>query len=337
VVLRSRKEQEVGHRRPEVARGQDLVKSLVAKSDVVVENFRPGVLERCKLGWDDLRAVKPDLVMLRISGFGQTGPYSQRPGFGKIGESFSGATTLTGHRDEAPVHPGWSAADLTVGLTGAFSVMLALYALRESGQRGQMIDLALYEPLFRMIEWQIPLYEQTGWVPRRNGAKFPFGNAFLTNICSTTDDRSVVVSCANLATLGRLIKLLAAEGRVPATLEALDDIVRLEVELEAWISGNDYATVMARLREFDVPSELVYTAADLYTDEHIRARGSLVSVKHPDLGEITMPAPIPRFSTFHGEVKWAGPRLGEHVDDVLGGLLGMTVDEIAELRRKGVV
>ena len=318
-------------------RGQQLIKDLVARSDVLVENFRPGVLERYGLGWEQLGAVNPDLIMLRISGFGQTGPLANRPGFGKIGESFSGATQLTGPRDGAPLHPGYSLADLTTGLMGAFAVMIALFARQNRDIRGELIDLALYEPLFRMIEWQIPLWEQLGQLPQRDGPRFPFGQSFLVNICRTSDDRYVVVSAATEATIARVIALLVAEGMLEAPLAPLEDVGRVNRLLEQWIARTPASEALAKLHEHDVVADMIYTAADLYEHEHIRARGNLVTLDHPVLGRITMPAPVPKFGNLDGNVLWPGPELGEHTEEVLMRVLGLGEAEIDCLRLLGVI
>jgi crotonobetainyl-CoA:carnitine CoA-transferase CaiB-like acyl-CoA transferase len=314
------------------AEGLELVRDLVAASDVVVENFRPGVMERLGLGYEALSAVRPGLIMLRVSGFGQSGPYSERGGFGKIAEAFSGATHLTGAVDEPPVHPGYSLGDATTGLMGAFGILLALRHRDASGE-GQQIDLALYEPLLRLIEWQVPLYDLLGVPQTRNGPRFPFDGAFITDICRTKDDEAFVVSAATTQSLAALRQLLAATGALtdPAAGEA--DVV---TALRAWARTQTREAALKALHEANVVAGSIYTAGDITEDEHIAARENLVTV--PD-GERTvrMPNVVPRLSASPGRVNWAGPDLGTHTDEVLRDVLELDPERISQLRDAGVI
>lgn len=316
----------------QTAEGQRLFKDLVRTADVIVENFRPGALDRLGLGWDDLRAEHPSLIMLRISGFGQTGPYSARRGFGKIAEAFSGATNLTGLSDRDPVHPSYSLGDLSCGLMGAYGVLLAVLHRDRTGQ-GQMIDLALYEPLFRMIEWQIPLHNQLGVDVRRAGNQFPFA-AFVIDISQTRDGHHVVFSAATLEMLSRLERLLEEEGvtlPTPRSDTALADGVR------DWIAAHSWEEVLERFERGGLVAGLVYTPADLATDPHIAARRNIIDVPHERVGHISMPGVVPSLSETPGAVSTAAPELGQHTDEVLHQLLGLSAAEIQPLREKGVV
>lgn len=312
--------------------GLDLVHDLVAASDVVVENFRPGVLERLSLGYETLSEIKPDIIMLRVSGFGQTGPYSRRGGFGKIAEAFSGATHLTGAADEAPVHPGYSLGDATTGLMGAYGVMVALHHRERTGQ-GQEIDLALYEPLLRMIEWQVPLHDFDGVSPMRNGPRFPFDGAFITDICRTENDEAIVVSAATTESLMALRRLLVSTGTLSELMACEGDVVDA---LRTWAATQTRVAALKALHEANVVAGEINTAADIATDEHIAARENLVTV--PD-GEhqIRMPSVMPRLAGTPGKVNWAGPDLGQHTDEVLTEVLGMDAAAISQLRGEGVI
>jgi formyl-CoA transferase len=283
------------------------VKDLVASSDVIVENYRPGALEKYGLGWEDVEKINPRLVMLRISGFGRGGPYSDRPGFGKIAESFSGATNITGYKDTPPVHPGYSLADLITGTYGAWGIMLALFERERSG-KGQMIDLGLYDGLFRMIEWQIPFWEKLGINAERNGAAFPFEGAFVTEICPASDDSFVVVSAATTSTIENLIGFLRSEGEY--TKESSDS-VEASAALRRWVARHKADDAIALLRGVRVVSDRVYKPSDLAEDPHIAARGSLVPVETDDYGIVRMPAPVPNLMRTPGRIRSAAPKLGQ--------------------------
>lgn len=285
----------------------DYVKQLVAASDVVVENYRPGALEKYGLGWEDLERINPGLVMLRISGFGRGGPYSERPGFGKIAEAFSGATNITGYADGPPVHPGYSLADLVTGLYGAWGVMLALFERARSG-KGQMIDLGIYDGLFRMIEWQIPFFDKLGIDAQRNGASFPFEGAFVTEICPARDGDFVVVSAATTTTIEKLIDFLRGEGEYSIEKSSSTEAA---AALRRWVIQHSSKEAIDRLTEVGVVTGRVFKPSDLATDPHLEARGSLVDIETEDYGTVRMPAPVPRLMRTPGRVRSAAPRLGQ--------------------------
>jgi crotonobetainyl-CoA:carnitine CoA-transferase CaiB-like acyl-CoA transferase len=304
VTSRNKKSVEVDLADPE---DNEYVKELVASSDVIVENYRPGALEQYGLGWDDVQKMNPRLVMLRISGFGRGGPYSDRPGFGKIAEAFSGATNVTGYPDAPPVHPGYSLADLITGLNGAWGVMLALFERERSG-KGQMIDLGIYDGLFRMIEWQIPFYEKLGIDASRNGASFPFEGAFVTEICPADDGAFVVVSAATTTTIENLIAFLRSEGEY--TLD-VSSSVEAAAALRRWVAKHTSDEAIQRLTEVRVVTGRVFKPSDLAADPHINERGSLVAVDTEEYGTVRMPAPVPSLSRTPGRIRWAAPKLGQ--------------------------
>ncbi|WP_279588059.1 CaiB/BaiF CoA-transferase family protein [Salinibacterium sp. ZJ454] len=319
----------IDYKKPE---GLAVVHSLLEGADVLIENLRPGVMARAGLGWDELHARHPQLVMLSISGYGGGGPYSDRPGFGKIAEAFSGATHLTGSADAPPVHPGYSLADASSGLMGAFGIMVALRD-RDNTGAGQHIDLALYEPLLRMIEWQVPLHELHGWTAKRLGAQFPFGGAFLTDICETADGSNVVISAATTKALNSVRSMLAGLGMDEA---AAAPVEIMNEALRQWIRTKQREEVVEILRAHDVVAGPVYSPADIVADPHIKARGNIVTVEDSSGARIPMPGVVPQLGASPGSVRWAGPALGEHSDDVLREI-GIEGEELARLRGEGVI
>jgi formyl-CoA transferase len=314
--------------------GREVLLDLIGRADVLIENFRTGALERVGLGWSDLSPRHPRLIMLRISGFGQTGPYSHRAGFGKIAEAFSGATHLTGHPDAPPVHPGYSLGDATTGLMGAFGVMLALHA-RETTGRGQLVDLALYESLFRMIEWQLPLLSAFGTVADRSGPRFPFDGAFITDVCSTSDGESVVVSAATTESLERLQAFVAREGLIGPEAD-VDPNVAAVNGLRTWVARHTREETLARLESEGLVVGAVFTAADIADDPHFAARENIVQVPTGSGSELPMPSVVPSLSETPGEVRRRAPQLGEHAAEVLAEL-GYTDERCRELMESGVV
>ena len=314
--------------------GLAVLLDLIGRADVVIENFRAGALDRAGLGWDDLSATNPRLIMLRISGFGQTGPYSDRGGFGKIAEAFSGATYLTGEKEKPPLHPGYSLGDASTGLMGAFGVLLALQQRHASG-RGQLIDLALYEPLLRLIEWQVPLHAMLGELASRNGTRFPFDGAFITDICATADGESVVVSAATSESLERLRTFVASVGELPDGYDGDDG--KVVDGLRRWVIGQSRAVALERLQAEGLVVGAVFSAADIAQDPHIAARGNLIEVPNPQGVPVPMPAVLPTLSDSPGSVRRRAPQLGEHTHEVLTGDLGISEERYAQLLESGAI
>ncbi|MGH3756410.1 CaiB/BaiF CoA transferase family protein [Actinophytocola sp.] len=315
--------------------GNELLRRMLARADVLVENFKPGTLERLGFSPADLETRNPGLVVLRISGFGQIGPYSGRRGFGKVAEAFSGATNLTGQPDQVPVHPGYSLGDLTAGMMGAMGVLLALQSRHATG-RGQVIDLALYEALFRMIEWQIPITAATGSSIARSGNKFPFSGAFSTDVYRTRDGQFVAVSASSprlIMVLDTFVRERVAGVPEPSPAPARE----LTDALGQWISTRDAAGAIDELDRAGIIAGLVNTPEDLLADPHVAARRNIVTVADADGTPISMPNAMPSLSRTPGEVHWPAPALGAHTDEVLRDLLGVSTDRRDDLRAKGII
>ncbi|MGZ5065019.1 MAG: CaiB/BaiF CoA transferase family protein [Usitatibacter sp.] len=317
--------------------GQAVVRALARNADIVVETFRPGTLEKWGLGYEALSKDNPGLVMVRISGFGQTGPYKDRPGFGAIGESMGGMRYVTGFPDRAPVRVGISIGD---SLAAMFGVIGALSAIHDRGRtgKGQVVDVALYEAVFAMMESMLPEFGLGGFVRERTGASLP--GIVPSNTYPCRDAKYVVIGANADSIFKRMMRaigrgdladdpsLATNDGRVARTEE-------LDQAIAEWTARHDLDQVLAILEKAEVPSGRIYSIADIAADLHYRARGMIESHR---LGEqeLLLPGIVPKLSRTPGSTEWIGPRLGEHTDEVLGGL-GYDEARIAALRASGVI
>jgi len=322
--------------------GREILIELARRSDVLVENFRPGTLERHDLGWETLHELNPRLVMLRISGFGQTGPRSRQPGFGRIAEAMSGSAQLTGDPEGPPMHVGYSLADTATGLTGAFGAVVALLGRVRTGE-GACIDLALYESLFRLIDWQVIAYDQLRSVATRAGNSFP---ALLEGVAAgvgrSADGVWISYSAATDSVLARLIGVVAGEGALEdprfADAEARRVHVReVEVAASAWIAERSADEVERIFAEAHAVAGRVYDTAAIFEDPSYRERGNLVEADDEELGTVTMHGVVPRIGGWPVRTHATGPALGHDTNDVLGEILGLDPEDVDFLRADGVV
>lgn len=320
--------------------GVEVMKKLVAQSDVVCENFRPGTLEKWGLGWDVLSAINPGLIMLRVSGYGQDGPYRDRPGFARIAHAFGGLVHLAGMPEGPPVTPGsTSLADYITGLNGAVGVMMALRH-RDATGRGQVIDVSLYESIFRVLDELAPAYAEAGIVRGPEGTKTL--NAVPHGHYEAKDGKWLAIACTSDAMFARLAKMMGREelaapdmyGEVGRRLAHFDEVDRLVGDYIAGFARDDF---IARCVEFEVPAAPVNTIADIFADPHIKARGTMVEVKDATGNPVTMPNVVPRLSETPGRVTHTGPELGNATQRILTKLCGLSQDDINRLREKGVV
>lgn len=319
---------------------QELFKRLVALSDGVVENFRPGTLERWNVGPEELLEVNPGLVMLRLSGYGQTGPYRHKGAFDRIASAFGGVHYVTGYPDAPPVRAGYALADYMAAYVGAFAMAMALYWRDAKGGRGQVIDLALYEPILRASEGSIPYYHRTGYIRERNGNTNPF---IVPSSCFPTADDKWVVLSANTHRLW--VRLANAIGKPEllnderfATLEArCAHADELNAILEGWTARRTAAEVVGTLEEAQLPACTVNSIADIFADPHVKARENIVYFDDPRFGELAMPGVIPKLSDTPGRIDRLGPDLGDSNNEIYGGLLGLSEEEMDALRGQGVI
>ena len=319
-------------------KGQDIVRRLVPQCDVVLENFRPAVLERWGLGWDALHAINPRLVMARITAFGQTGPLNQGPGYAAIGSAFGGTWYVNGHADRPPARPTPVYPDYMTGLFTAFGVMAALRH-RDATSEGQWIDAALYESAFRVMEYTTTLYGRQRVVRERGGLQhsgWP-GGAFQTQ-----DGRWIVFTAPAQHLFERLCAMIGQRElpRDPRFASAEERPKHLPVILDLmtqWFAERPFDKAVSELKGHDIPHSPVMSMADIFADPHYRAREMIVDVPAEGIGALPQPGVVPKLSLTPGRITHAGASLGRHTDEILSGLLGLSTDEIATLRAAGVV
>ncbi|WP_027929968.1 CaiB/BaiF CoA transferase family protein [Amycolatopsis thermoflava] len=325
--------------------GRALVLDLVRQCDVVVENFRPGTLERWGLGPADLTTVNPDLVVVRISGYGQTGPYRDRAGFGGVAEAFGGLRQVTGHPDRPPVRPAAPIADAAAGLYGVVGALMLLLGkargLPHDGPR--VADVALYESVFMMMESLIPDYDAYGVVRERTAGNLP--GVVPSGVYPTADGQSVMIAGNSSGAFGRLMTAVGRQDLAedPALADGDARSARedeLDTAITAWTSAHTAPEAVRILNEAGVPAGPVYDARAIAADEHYRARDMLRPLKvvvEDEPEEIRFPGVVPRLPGAPGDVRWAGPELGEHTEAVLGGLLGIGADRLSGYRERKVI
>ncbi len=331
------------------SRAQDIAQRLALDADVVIENFRPGVLEKWGLGYEQLKAKNPSLVMLRLSGYGQTGPMRDKPGFGAIGESMGGMRFVSGFPDRPPVRIGISIGDSIAALHGVMGVLMALRHRDATGGRwnpelarggqGQMVDVALYEAVFNLMESTVPEYDRFGVVRQRTGGALP--GIVPSNTYTCKDGAAIVVAGNGDAIFKRLMRAIARadladdpqlahnDGRVPRTQD-------IDAAIQAWCGTRSIDEALSTLTAADVPVSRIYSVADMFNDAQFQARQMIERAPRPDGSTLAVPAVVPKLSATPGGTRWLGPQLGEHTDEVLRGL-GYTPEQIAALRGAKVV
>lgn len=329
VVARNKKSVTVNLR---TSSGQEVLRQLVRHCDILVENFRPGRLEAWGLGYEALSELNPGLIMIRVTGFGQTGPYAHRAGFGSIGEAMGGLRYVVGQPDGFPSRVGISIGDAMAGTMGAIGGLVALHARHRTG-RGQLVDSAIYEAVLAYMESLVPEYAVGGYIRERTGSVLP--NVAPSNVYPTRDGQMVLIAANQDTVFRRLVTAMgqpqladqeqyASHSQRGRHSEELDRIIA------DWTATRTAAEVLGLMDEHGVPAGQMYRAPEMLADPHFRSRESIVRVKHPDFGDLPMQNVAPRLSETPGEVRWAGPELGAHNHEILGGLLGLTPEQIAQ-------
>lgn len=337
VIARNKKSVTLNLREEE---GQSLARKLVERADVLIENFRPGTMERWGLGYEELRETNPGLVMVRVSGFGQTGPYKDRAGFGAIGEAMGGIRHVTGFPDQPPPRTGISLGDSLAATFGALGALSALYSREHNGGRGQVVDIGIYEAVLALMESTIPEYALTGHVRGRTGTVLPF--VAPSNIYPTRDDDYVLIAGNADTVFARLTKALGhpewAEDEKYATHHARgENMEELDAMISAWTKERTSEEVLEAMAEAGVPSGKIFTAEDMMKDPHYAARENIVEVEDPEIGPVPMQNVAPKLSGTPGKVEHTGPALGEHNEEVYGGLLGLGEKERKKLEERGII
>ncbi|WP_374488278.1 CaiB/BaiF CoA transferase family protein [Zoogloea sp.] len=319
--------------------GAEAVRQLAAQADIVVENFRPGVLEKLGLGWEALSALNPGLVMVRLSGFGQTGPYKDRPGFGAIGESMGGLRYVTGFADRPPVRTGISIGDSIAALWAAVGALMALRHREVNGGKGQVVDVALYEAVFAMMESMVPEFDMFGFMRERTGNIMP--GITPSNTHTTRDGRHIIVGGNGDAIFQRLMRAIGRPD-LAAAPDLKDNAGRdlraaeLYAAIDAWVGAHDAEQVLAVLEQAEVPVSPVYSVADMFKDAQFAARGMLEQVALPDGQALRIPGIVPRLTETPGGTEWLGPALGAHTDELLAAL-GYDSARITRMHTEGAI
>ncbi|MGF6740718.1 CaiB/BaiF CoA transferase family protein [Paraburkholderia atlantica] len=321
------------------ADGVEVVKRLAADADVVIENLRPGALEKLGLGWDVLHALNPKLTMVRISGYGQSGPYRDRPGFGAIGEAMGGIRYTTGEVDGAPARVGVSLGDSLASLHGVIGALMSLLRVKTGQGEGQVVDVSLVESVFNLMESLVPEYDLLGHVRERSGGALP--GIAPSNTYRTEDDGYVVIAGNSDPIFKRLMHLIGRPDLADDPALAHNDgrvkqVAMLDQAITEWTSHHATEDVLAALERVEVPAGRIYSVADIVADPHYQARDMLLQAQLPGGASVKMPGIVPKLSDTPGEVRWQGPTLGEHTGSVLSEL-GFASEDIERLRREGAV
>ena len=319
--------------------GREIAAGLIAKADILIENFRPGTMEKWGMGYEALSAINPRLIMARVSGFGQTGPYATRAGYGLIGEAMGGLRHVTGEPDRPPARAGISIGDSLTAMHAVMGITMALHHRANTG-RGQMLDVALYESVLAVMENLVTEYDLTGYVRERSGSILP--GIAPSNVYPCAAGEMILIGGNGDTVFARLAQTM---GRPDLATDAkfvdhasrgvnqgeLDDIIA------DWTRGFTLDDLLALLEADGIPSGRVFRAPDMLENEQYRARDTIVETDHPVFGKIKMQNAFPKMSETPGKVRWPGPTLGQHTDEVLTGLAGLDAARVAELRAKGIV
>ena len=335
VIGRNKKSVSLNLRTPE---GRAIAETLIDGADVLIENFRPGTMEKWGMGYDALAARNPRLIMARVSGFGQTGPYAARAGYGLIGEAMGGLRHVTGEPDRPPARAGISIGDSLTAMHAVMGITMAMHARERTG-RGQVVDVALYESVLAVMENLVTEYDLTGYVRERSGSILP--GIAPSNVYPCAGEEMILIGGNGDTVYARLCETMG-RPELAADPRFLDHAARganqaeLDQIIAAWTRTQSLDALLELLESKGIPAGRIFRAPDMLEHEQFKARESIVETDHPVFGKIKMQNAFPKMSETPGAVRWAGPELGQHTDEVLAGA-GLTAQAIAELRAKGVV
>ncbi|WP_248768867.1 CaiB/BaiF CoA-transferase family protein [Pseudomonas sp. MWU12-2345] len=319
--------------------GLAILKQLLSDADILIENFRPGVLEKLGLGWETLHALNPKLVMVRLSGFGQTGPMKDQPGFGAVGESMGGLRYITGFEDRPPVRTGISIGDSIAALWGVIGALMALRHREVNGGNGQVVDVALYEAIFAMMESMVPEFDVFGFIRERTGNIMP--GITPSSIHTTADGKHVQIGANGDAIFKRFMQAIdrndLADDPVLTSNDGRDGRRdELYGVIDRWVNSQSLDAVLTTLNQAEVPASRIYSAEDMFSDPQFLAREMFIQAKLPDGKAFKMPGIVPKLSETPGSSEWVGPELGEHNTPILASL-GYDAAQIARLRDSGAI
>ncbi|WP_339406814.1 CaiB/BaiF CoA-transferase family protein [Pseudomonas helleri] len=336
VQARNKKSLTLNLKHPE---GLSILKALLADADILIENFRPGVLEKLGLGWDVLQALNPKLVMVRLSGFGQTGPMKDQPGFGAVGESMGGLRYITGFEDRPPVRTGISIGDSIAALWGVIGALMALRHREVNGGKGQVVDVALYEAIFAMMESMVPEFDVFGFIRERTGNIMP--GITPSSIHTSQDGKHVQIGANGDAIFKRFMLIIGREDLAnDPQLTSNDGRDERRDELygviDRWVASQSLERVLEQLSVAQVPASRIFSAEDMFSDPQFLAREMFLQAKLPDGKAFKMPGIVPKLSDTPGSAEWVGPELGAHTHEILSDL-GFDASAIAHLKLTGAI
>ncbi|HCT5553403.1 TPA: CoA transferase [Acinetobacter baumannii] len=316
-----------------------LIKKMIVDTDILVENMRPGALEKLGLDWETLKSINPKLTFVRISGYGQSGPYKDKPGFGAIGEAMGGIRYTTGSQDSAPARVGVSLGDSLASLHAVIGALMSIVNIKTNNGNGQIVDVSLAESVFNIMESVVPEYDLHGFIRERSGGSLP--GIAPSNTYRTKDNAFVVIAGNSDPIFKRLMHVIGREDLANRPeFEHNDGRAQqsdlLDAAIESWSQQHSIDEVLQQLEQAEVPSGRIYSVADMVNDPHFNARDMLLSTELPDGQVVKMPGIVPKLSETPGQVKWRGPELGEHTESVLKQY-GYQAEEIESLRVSGVV
>ncbi|OIK12258.1 hypothetical protein BIV59_09025 [Bacillus sp. MUM 13] len=321
--------------------GQDLIRGLVKEIDILIENFRPGTMEKWGLCYEELKKINPRLIMIRVSGYGQDGPYRDKPGFGSIGEAMGGLRYITGYPDRPPTRVGISIGDSLSALYSVIGALMAVYHRDVNGTgEGQVIDVALYESVFSLMESTLPEYDRAGVIRERTGSTLPGITPSNTYACA--DGKYVVIGANGDAIFKRLMNAIgreeiAEDPRFENNAKRSEHAEYLDGLIGDWTKSMPFIEVMEHLDNAKVPAGSIYSVEDIVNDPHYRARQMIQEVAVEGLGTLKMPGVVPKMSATPGGIEWAGPKLGQHTENVLEENLGLTKEQIQGLKENGII
>lgn len=336
VVARNKKSIEVNLREAE---GQQIIRDLVAKSDIIIENFRAGTMEKWGLGYEELAKINPGLIMIRVSGYGQTGPYSHKAGYAAIGEAMGGLRYVVGDPANPPSRTGISLGDTLAGTFGCIGGLMALHAREQTG-RGQVVDSAIYESVLAVMENLVTEYDKAGYIRERTGAILP--NIAPSNIYPVKGGLFVLIAANQDTVFSRLAEAmgrpeLASDPRYATHTARGERQAELDALIGEWTATMDREELGKLLDEHSVPRGDIYRAPEMLEDAHFKARQAIIDVPHPAFGSFKMQNVFPKLSQTPGQVNWAGPALGQHNREVFEDLLGYSVESVADLAQRKVI